>query len=284
MPLPPALLALLSAACFGGALIVVHFGLAHAPTHGAARISLSTTAILMWALAPFLLDVSGWHLTAAAIFALVGLFYPAAVTVITYESNRLLGPTLTGSISSCSPLFATAFAVMILGERLTLPGIAGCAIIVAALLLMSWQPRAPAPLGWRLLLPLTGAAMRALAQTLGKLGLNLWPSPFAATLIGYTVSGAAIWTMPQGRAPRRSVRARAVAWFAAAGMLNGSALLLLYHALKSGKVSVVAPLVALYPVFTLVFSAVFVRSEALSRRTIVGCLVSVIGVVFLVGA
>jgi len=208
MPLPPALLALLSAACFGGALIVVHFGLAHAPTHGAARISLSTTAILMWALAPFLLDVSGWHLTAAAIFALVGLFYPAAVTVITYESNRLLGPTLTGSISSCSPLFATAFAVMILGERLTLPGIAGCAIIVAALLLMSWQPRARASLGWRLLLPLTGAAMRALAQTLGKLGLNLWPSPFAATLIGYTVSGAAIWTMPQGRAPRRRYVAR----------------------------------------------------------------------------
>ena len=208
MALPPALLALLSAACFGGALIVVHFGLVHASTHGAARISLSTTTGLMWLLAPFFLDLTAWHLGAAAIFAIVGLFYPAAVTVITYESNRLLGPTLTGSISSCSPLFATAFAVMILGERLTAGGITGCVVIVAALALMSWQPQAGVPLGWRLLLPIAGAAVRALAQTLGKLGLNLWPSPFAATLIGYTVSGAAIWAMPTSPRSARSSRVR----------------------------------------------------------------------------
>lgn len=282
MALPPALLALLSAACFGGALIVVHFGLVHASTHGAARISLGTTAVIMWLLAPFLLDLTAWQTGAAAIFALVGLFYPAAVTVITYESNRLLGPTLTGSISSCSPLFATAFAVMILGEALTASGITGCLVIVVALVLMSWQPRTSSPLGWRLLLPLSGAAVRALAQTLGKLGLNLWPSPFAATLIGYTVSGAAIWATPRRQDEGRRVRARAVAWFAAAGVLNGSALLLFYHALKAGSVSVVAPLVALYPLFTILFSVAFVKSEALTRRTIAGALIAVAGVVLLV--
>jgi drug/metabolite transporter (DMT)-like permease len=282
MALSPALLALLSAACFGGALIVVHFGLAHVPTHGAARISLGTTALIMWLLAPFLLDVTAWHAGAAAVFALVGLFYPAAVTVITYESNRLLGPTLTGSISSCSPLFATAFAVMILGEQLTARGIGGCVVIVGALVIMSWQRQARTPLGWRLLLPLSGAAVRALAQTLGKLGLNLWPSPFAATLIGYTVSGAAIWALPRTREPHSGVRAKAIAWFAAAGALNGSALLLFYHALESGSVSVIAPLVALYPLFTILFSRVFIRSEVLTRRTVGGALLAVAGVALLV--
>lgn len=283
-PLPPSLLALFSAACFGGALIVVHFGLRHATTRLGARISLTTTFLLLWLCAPFLLDVSGWHARAAAIFALVGLFYPAAVTVITYESNRLLGPTLTGTVSSCSPLFAAALAVLVLGERLTASVVAGGLIIVAALVVMSWQPRARTAIDWHLLLPIAGAFLRALAQTLGKLALTLWPSPYAAALIGYTVSGVAIWSLPQRGDPNDSLNLRAAPWFAAAGILNGSALLLLYEALRAGSVAVVAPLVALYPLFTMLFSAVFIRSEPLARRVVIGAFIAVAGVVLLVAA
>jgi drug/metabolite transporter (DMT)-like permease len=277
-------LALLAAVCFGAALIVAHYGLQHASSYAGARISLSTTFVLWWVLSPFLLDVSGWHLGAAAIFALVGLFYPAAVTVLTNESNRLLGPTLTGTVSSSAPLFATGLAVLVLGEELT-PEIAiGGLTIVAALALMSWRHSTAAPAGWRLLLPLSGAALRGLAQTLGKLGLTMWPNPFAATLIGYTVSAAEIWgyglTRPRG-APQ-PLRKTAVPWFMAAGVLNGCALLLLYHALHVGRVSVVAPLVALYPIFTLLYSAIFMRTEVLTRRLVLGALLAVAGVAVLV--
>jgi drug/metabolite transporter (DMT)-like permease len=278
-------LALLAAVCFGAALIVAHHGLRHAGSYAGARISLSTTFVLWWVLSPFLLDVSGWHIGAAAIFALVGLFYPAAVTVLTNESNRLLGPTLTGTVSSSAPLFATALAVLVLGEELTPAIVIGGLTIVAALALMSWQRSAGASAGWRLLLPLSGAALRGLAQTLGKLGLTLWPNPFAATLIGYTVSAAEIWgygvLRSRGAEPQRLQRA-AVPWFMAAGVLNGSALLLLYHALQVGRVSVVAPLVALYPIFTLLYSAFFLRTEVLSRRLVFGAMLAVAGVVVLV--
>lgn len=283
MFLPPALLALLSAACFGAALVVVHFGLRHVPSHTAARISLTTACVLWLLLAPLLLDLSAWHAAAAAIFALVGLFYPAAVTVLTYRSNRLIGPTLTGTISSATPLFATALAVGFLGERLT-PGVAaGGSVVVAALVMLAWQPGTQFPVGWRIVLPLSSAALRAAAQALSKLGLTLWPNPYAATFIGYAVSAAAIWTVPQRgeRGSRAHVRA-AFPWFAAAGALNGSGLLLLNHALQTGRVSVVAPLAALYPLFTMLFSAAFIRTEALTRRTIAGALLAVAGVVLLV--
>jgi len=275
-------LALLAAACFGAALIVTHFGLRFAPTYTGARISLSTTFVLWWLLAPFLLDLSSWHAGAAAIFALVGLFYPAAVTVLTYESNRLLGPTLTGTISSSAPLFAIALAVLVLGEELTAPVVLGGLIIVGALVLMSWQRHVSASGGWRLLLPLSGAALRGLAQTLSKTGLVLWPNPFAATLIGYTVSGVGIWALPGRSAGAQRFRPAALPWFMAAGILNGCALLLLYSALQSGRVAVVAPLVALYPVFTMMFSALLLRSEVLTRRTVAGALIAVAGVVVLV--
>jgi uncharacterized membrane protein len=68
----------------------------------------------------------------------------------------------------------------------------------------------------------------------------------------------------------------------AAGVLNGSALLLLYHALHVGRVSVVAPLVALYPIFTLLYSALFLRAEVLTRRLVFGAMLAVAGVVVLV--
>jgi drug/metabolite transporter (DMT)-like permease len=283
---PAVFLALLAAACFGAALIVIHFGLRHATPYVGARIGLTTTFVLWWLLAPLLLDLSAWHAGAAAVFAIVGLFYPAAVTVITYESNRLIGPTLTGTISSCTPLFATALAVLLLGEPLTAAIAAGGFVIVAALVLLSWQPGARIAVGWRLILPLSGAALRAVAQALGKIGLTLWPNPFAATLIGYTVSGAAIWSVPRKRAERsaRHFPLAAVPWFAVAGILNGSALLLLNHALQAGRVSLVAPLVALYPLFTMLFSALLVRSEALTRRTVSGALLAIAGVAILVSA
>lgn len=276
----------MAAACFAAALIVTHYGLRYATSYTGARISLSTTFILWWALAPLLLDVSAWHAGAAAIFAVVGLFYPAAVTVLTYESNRLLGPTLTGTVSSSAPLFATALAVIVLGEQLTVGVVAGGLIIVAALVLMSWQGSAKTPAGWRLLLPLSGAALRGIAQTLSKLGLVLWPNPFAATLIGYTVSGAAIWgaTLALPNSEPRRFRPAAVPWFSGAGVLNGCAVLLLYHALQTGRVAVVAPLVALYPLFTMLFSALILKSEVLTRRTVLGSLLAVAGVVILVAA
>jgi drug/metabolite transporter (DMT)-like permease len=283
--MPAAAFALLSAACFGAALIVIHYGLRYATSYTGAKISLSTTFVLWWALAPLLLDVSSWHAGAATLFALVGLFYPGAVTVLTNESNRLLGPTLTGTVSSTAPLFATALAVLVLGERLTPGVVAGGLTIVAALILMTWRPPTSAPLGWRLLLPLSGAALRGLAQTLSKLGLLLWPSPYAATLISYTVSGVGIWgtavVLPLQPSSQRFQKA-ALPWFMAAGILNGCAVLLLYHALHIGRVAVVAPLVALYPLFTMLFSAVFLKSEVLTRRTVIGSLIAVAGVVVLV--
>jgi drug/metabolite transporter (DMT)-like permease len=282
--IPAPALALLAAACFGAALIVTHYGLRYVVSYSAARISLSTTFILWWTLAPFFLDVSHWHAGAAAIFAIVGLFYPAAVTMLTYESNRLLGPTLTGTISSSAPLFATALAVFVLGEQLTPAIVAGGLTIVAALALMSWQRGGGATRGWRLLLPLAAAALRGLAQTLGKAGLVLWPSPYAASLIGYTVSAGAIWSatlvLPEGE--QRRFRLAAVPWFIAAGVLNGCAVLLLYQALHIGRVAVVAPLAALYPLFTMMFSAIFLKTEVLTRRIVFGAVLAVAGVIVLV--
>ena len=99
------------------------------------------------------------------------------------------------------------------------------------------------------------------------------------------MSGAGIWGYTLARPGKDDgyrLRPGGAKWFMAAGVLNALAVLLLYQALHTGQVSVVAPLVALYPLFTLLYSALFLRTEVLTRRVVIGALCAVAGVVVLV--
>jgi drug/metabolite transporter (DMT)-like permease len=251
-----------------------------------AKVSIPTATVLFWLLSP-LVDLAGWQVAAIGIFALVGLFFPAAVTLLTFEANRRLGPIVTGTVGSTAPLFAVLGAAAFLGEPLGARELFTTIIIVAGSVALSGPQQAGAGEGRRsdLWLPWTSAGLRALAQVLSKAGLALWPNPFAAALIGYTVSSAAVWSTALGGRDRTPVFTRGgVAWFAATGVLNGAAVLLLYHALTAGPVYVVSPIVATYPLFTLALSAVCLREERISRRLIGGVVLTVAGVAILVTA
>ena len=272
--------------CFGSALVVAQFGFRHATPLAGATVSILFTTATGWLVSPLILDLEGWEAQALLVFGLVGLFYPALVTLLTHESNVRLGPTLTGAVSCTAPLFAVLTAVLFLGERIAPPVAAGGAIVVSGLIVLSARAPLNTPPGWRLVLPLSGAAMRGVAQALSKLGLVLWPSPFAAALVGYTVSAAVMASASAAVAGPRGLRMKraGVLWFMAVGALNGSATLLLYYALTIGTVSVVTPIVAAYPLFTMLFSAIFLKSETLSLKAIAGVILAVAGVAVIVTA
>src|SRR5258706_8132297 len=138
----PVLLALLASACFGLALVITQFGLRHVVAADGVLVSIPVTAALFWALSPFVLDFSTWHWSAAAIFALVGLFFPAAVTLLTYEANQRIGPTITGALGSTAPFFAAAGAELFLGERLTPLATTATLAVVVGVVTLSWKPEA----------------------------------------------------------------------------------------------------------------------------------------------
>jgi drug/metabolite transporter (DMT)-like permease len=60
----------------------------------------------------------------------------AAVTLLNFESNRLMGPNTAGAIGGLAPLFAQLLAVMLLGEHLRFEQLSGIAAIVAGVALM----------------------------------------------------------------------------------------------------------------------------------------------------
>ena len=70
-------------------------------------------------------------------------------------------------------------------------------------------------------------------------------------------------------------------WFAVTGISNGVGTLLIYAALGAGPVSIVAPLVAAYPMITVVMNMmVFGRTQG-AFRLAAGSALTVIGVVLI---
>lgn len=287
MALPPeahwqaAGLAAAAAALFGAALVTTHSGLKHLDAAAGARVSIPTATVLFWLVIPFS-DLTGWHLTAAAVFGLVGVFFPAAVTMLTFEANRRLGPTVTATVGSTAPLFAVLGAVLFLAEPFGGRTLGATGLVVLGLVALTrvrgvrdTPPRA-------LWLAWAAAVLRALAQILSKAGLALWPSPYAAALMGYTVSSAAVWAAALRGSRTPAFNRAGIAWFAVTGLLNGAAVLALYSALNRGPVSLVSPIAATYPLFTLALSALLLRDERLTGTRMMGVVLTVAGVAVLV--
>ena len=274
-------LAAVSAFSFGTALVTAKFGLRTLDARAGAAISIPTATLLLLAAAPFTVDPSGFSMTAALLFALVGLFFPALVTLITFAANDRLGPSLTGTVSSTAPLFALVAAFLILGERIPARALVAALGVVAGVALLSW--RGGALVRRALWLPLGGAALRGVAQVIAKAGLALWPNPFAASLVGYVVSAGVVLAADRAGRQAQPRRTRtAIAWFALTGILNGGAVLLMYAALSVVPVSLVAPIVAGYPLVTVIASAIL-REEPLSGRVLAGAALVVAAIAYLVG-
>src|SRR5438477_10009120 len=199
-------LALLASAFLGTAVVIANVGLRYLDPARGALVSIPSTTAMFWLLALFLFRGEGWNATAFAIFAAVGLVFPALVTFLNFASNRLAGPTVAGTISSTTPLFAVLGAILFLGERLTPAAAAGTAAIVLGVVALTARgadrPRTWA--AWVILLPLAGAAVRGGAQAAVKGGLALWSDPFVAALVGYTVSSVTIFASNRALVPRAS--------------------------------------------------------------------------------
>lgn len=276
-------LALLAAALFGAALITAQIGLKHMNALSGARVSIPAATALFWLLSPWL-DLTGWQAGAAGMFAVVGVFFPAAVTLLSFEANRRLGPSVAGALGSTAPLFAVAGAALFLGEALGIRELVATTIIVLGTMALSVRQGGDTGLQSLVVLwlPLSAAALRALAQVLTKAGLVLWPNPFAAVLAGYTVSTAVVWGASLLKPGQTfTLNGRGAAWFALTGVLNGSAVLSMYGALNAGPVQMVAPVVATYPLFTLALGTAVLRRERLSSRLLTGVALTVAGVVIL---
>jgi drug/metabolite transporter (DMT)-like permease len=270
---------------FGAGFVLTQFGLRWMLPWVGVAISIPTSTLLFWCLAPIYLDPSKGNLKAVVLFACVGLFFPGTVALLNFESNRLMGPNIAGSLSSMAPVFAVLLAIVILGERVRGPQLLALAAIVGGISLMyRVHVNLTARSLWLMALPVAASAIRGLVQPIVKFGFEWWPSPIAAVVVSYTVSSALLIFSALARAGGTipDIDHRGALWFAAVGLCNGLAVLAMYAALEYGPVTIISPVIAGYPLVTLLLSRAFLGKEDVSPQLIAGVTGAVCGVVLLI--
>jgi drug/metabolite transporter (DMT)-like permease len=258
---------------FGTGFVLTQFGLRWMLPWLGVAISIPTSTLLFWCLAPFFVHHSDGNLKAVILFACVGLLFPGAVALLNFESNRLMGPNIAGALSSMAPVFAILLAIVILGERIRGPQLLALAAIVVGISLMyRVHVNLSARSLWLIALPVAAAAIRGVIQPIVKFGFEWWPNPIAAVVVSYTVSSAVLIFSALARAGGTipDIDYRGALWFAAVGLCNGLSVLAMYAALKYGPVTVISPLIAGYPLVTLLLSRAFLEKEDVGPQLIAG--------------
>jgi drug/metabolite transporter (DMT)-like permease len=219
----PAVLALCASLFLGLALVVTQFGLRYVRPSEGILVSIPLVTAIVW-LSVLIVGLEGFDVRAAAVFFAIGLFYPAAVTMLTYQANHLMGPAVAGALGSLAPLFAVLGGILLFGEWPAPLQTFGILTIVLGVVLLSVSrgdlTRAW-PL-WAIALPLAASVLRGTAQPITKIGLAIWPSSFAAVVLGYTAATlvVAIVGLAQHRHARLNLPPKGIFWFACVGISN----------------------------------------------------------------
>lgn len=282
-PVMPVVLALGAAFLFALGIQFTRKGLHFSDPRTGTLISIGTATSLYWAVSPWMLERHYWLSPAIALFAAIGLFRPFLSSNLSMAGTQYLGATISSTLASTSPLFGVALGVLLLGEYLGLDIAFGTAAIVAGVVVLSWRGEVSREWHWwALLLPVGAALLRSVAQAFAKLGMESLPSPYFVGLVGYSVSLAVALADHRWRgAGFAPMINRGCAWFVLTGLSYGFAILSLNSALNCGRLSVVAPIVACSPLFTLLLGITLFREQAVTARVILAVLLVVPGVVLI---
>ncbi len=263
------LLALASAALFGGMTVALRLALRGLDDAGGAALATVIPALVVALVAAaFHPDLHGaWP------FLLAGLLAPGGSQILFTLAVREVGSSRTSVVVGGAPLAAVAIALVFLSEPLRLPLVLGAVGIVAGGVLLAAERDRPGHLRGRgLAFAAAAAVLFAIRDNLAR-ALHTHASPgtaAAATLVAGTLA-AAVWT-------RRAPTGRELKRLAPAGVLFGLSYVCLFEAYFRGRVSVVSPLVATESLWGVGLSALLIRqTEGMGKRLALGALLVVAG-------
>jgi len=273
-------MALSSALCAASATMLIHRGLRGSSFYAGAWINVVVGTIAAWTAALLLVRVDAFPWQAVPYFALSGLIGTTGGRLFRVLAIQKVGAPVAAAVNNMTPLVATALAILLLGERVTLPIIGGTLVIVAGTILLSLSGRLVGFRARDLLYPFIAASCFGAVQILRKLGLASAGPLLGATinvtaaLIATTAFVAASGNLGALRCSRRSLL-----YFIGGGIAENGGVFLLLLALGFGDVSVVIPLAGTAPLFVLGL-AYLIPSERrkLGWRIVLGVALIVLGV------
>lgn len=221
-------------------------------------------------------------------FAAAGIAGMFVARLLMFESIKTIGASLTSPVIASNILFATVFAVVLLGERLTAVHLSGIVLIVAGIGLISWETaattgpdRSVRETGTTLALPVAAAVCIGIEPVFISIGLAAGTTilPGVAVMAGSATIGFTGYLLWSGSLRRIPLQTTSTAWYIAGGISTTIAFLAYFGALEVAPVVLVMPLLQLTPLIVVVLSALFLprRLEHVSWRIGAAAIVVVVG-------
>ena len=274
-------LALITSVFYASALVSARAGLGYSNPTTVTLVSILMQNILLWTA---VLVTGGAHAVpfeGVLLFSLVGIFQ-LGVRLLAYTGVEKIGASRSSALQSVSPLFSAAIAVAILGEETSALIVLGTFSIVSGIVMVSWRPERQILdfRRWHLLLPLGAAVLTGVNHPIRRYVLTMANEPLLFSALMGTVSLAGFLVYwPFSPTAQRLVWNRRGIWpFVATGVCETMSILCIITAISLGRVVIVAPIAASYPVWSMIFAAIFLRHvESVDWKVILGVVSVVIG-------
>jgi drug/metabolite transporter (DMT)-like permease len=260
------LLAVASAALFGAMTVGLRIAFGSGADAGTATLAMILPALAV-ALGYVAIDRPGQILAAWPLF-LAGLLAPGASQILFTRAVQVVGASRTSVVVGTAPLVAVAIALVVLGEPVSAPLIAGAVLVVgggAALVAEGGRPAHLRASGLGL-----AAAATVLFATRDNLVRHLAVQNTAAPSLA-TAATLLAAALVAALYVRRVPDVRTMRAFLPASLCFGVSYVLLFEAYYRGRVSVVSPLVATETLWGVGLSVLLLRrSELVGRRLLLG--------------
>src|SRR5713101_7016798 len=267
----PQVIALSSALCSAVSTALIQRGLRGSNFYAGFWINIAVGVIGLWSAVLLLVPYEAYSWRAVPYFVFSGVVGTAGGRLFRVVAIHKVGASVAAAINNLAPLIASGLAILLLGERVTLPIVTGTLVIVAGAVLLSLSGR---QVGFRvrhLGYPLLAASCFGVVAVARKISLHQAGPLFDSAFVITSGNRGAL------RCDRRSLL-----YFIGGGIAENGGVFLVLLALGFGDVSVVIPLAATAPLFVLLLAYLFASAaEKLSWRVVGGAVLIVLGVVLL---
>jgi len=279
------IIAIFSAVGWAGDSILVRFGLRKSSVFAAMLMSFAVSTTCMWTYLIVTTSLEFLKSPAMIYYVISGCMQPLFARALYYEGITRIGVARAGPMRGVEPLFAAVAAVAFLNEEPGIPVFLGSTLIVGSLWLISGKQEGETK--WRLIdaaFPIGAAFISTISQTLRKQALKIIPDPFIGVAMVTTVSLILLlaFVFATKRTDQLRMERSGVGFFLGAALIATLAQVANFIALGRGHLSAIIPLLNTTPLFTVLFSALFLRKiETINVRIVLGAALMVAGVVMI---
>ncbi|MFQ5539842.1 MAG: EamA family transporter [Candidatus Binatia bacterium] len=282
----PQIIALVSAISYSAVAISARLGLQYSNPLTATCVALCVRTVTLWTGVFLAGGIPKVTTISVVLFVLLGILQ-TATSLLTFTGLSKIGASRSVPLRSSYPLWSAMIAISLLGEEASVTILAGTILVVAGVVLITWQPgeKESTYRWWHVLFPLAAALFAGIAFPVRRYALIISNEPlfFAALLATVALTCLVVYLLLQVGAQRPVWNRKALLPFVLAGGFEALAAYLSLFAVSIGRVVVVAPIVATSPFWNMFMAIIFLRGlERVNLRTIIGTFCVVAGTISII--